>query len=81
MTYHKKRKLAVKKITEHLVDGGDFLITLYNPEYRQQTADGNMKCLGKYDISNDRTLIVTYHNSFDSISKLVYGTQFYEIYD
>ncbi len=81
ITDSKKRKIAVKKITEHLVDGGDFLITLYNPEYRKLAADGNLKCLGKYDISNDRTLIVTYYNSFDSTSNLVSGTQFYEIYD
>jgi len=76
-----KRERAIKRITEHLVDNGDFLITLYNPEYRLISADGNIKCLGKYDISDNRTLIVTYYNLYNKFSNLVYGTQFYEIYD
>lgn len=81
ITDSEKRKQAVKKVIEHLADNGDFLITLYNPEYRIKSADGNMKCLGKFDISNDRTLIVTSYNSYDSASSRIYGTQFYEIYD
>ncbi len=81
ITDREKRKQAVKKITEHLVDGGDFLITLYNPDYRKQTADGNMRYLGKYDISDNRTLVISYYNSFSSTSNLVSGIQFYEIYD
>lgn len=81
ITSKEKRKNTVKKIIDHLTDDGDFLITLYNPEYRLKTVDGNMKCLGRYELSNDRTLIVTYYNSFDSNTNLVHGTQFYEIYD
>lgn len=81
ITSREKRKNTMKKIIEHLTDEGDFLITLYNPEYRLRTVDGNMKCLGRYELANDCTLIVTYYNSFDSNTNLVQGKQFYEIYD
>jgi SAM-dependent methyltransferase len=81
ITDSQKRKQAVSRIIEHLADNGDLLITLYNPEYRVKSADGNMKCLGKYDIANEQTLIVTYYNSLDSTANRIYGTQFYEIYD
>lgn len=76
-----KREQAIKRITEHIADNGDLLITLYNPVYRLKAADGNIKCIGKFDISGNRTLIVTYYNSYDKLLNLVYGTQFYEIYD
>lgn len=76
-----KRKQAIKRIAEHLVANGDLLITLYNPAYRLKSADGNIKCMGKFDISGSRTLIVTYYNLYNQSANLIYGTQFYEIYD
>lgn len=81
ITEKQKRKQALKRIFEHLADNGDFLITLYNPTYRLKSVDGNIKCFGKFDISDNRTLIVTYYNSYNQSANLVYGTQFYEIYD
>jgi len=81
ITDREKRKKAITGIYEHLYDKGDFLVTLYNPDYRLKSADGNMKCMGSFDLSMNRTLTVTYYNSYDQASNLVYGTQFYEIYD
>ena len=77
ITDKERRKEAIKKISMHLVDNGDFLVTLYNPLYRLKSVDGNIKCMGKFDISDNRTLIVTYYNSFNQSENLVYGTQFY----
>ena len=76
-----KRKQAIKKIFEHLSDNGDFLVTLYNPAYRLKSVDGNTKYMGKFNISDNRTLIVTYYNLYNQPANLVYGIQFYEIYD
>lgn len=76
-----KMKQAIRRISRHLADCGDLLITLHNPKYRVKSADGNMKCLGKFNISNNRTLIITFFNLYDPITNLVHGTQFYEIFD
>lgn len=81
ITDKEKRRRAIKRIHGLLADGGDFLVTLYNPPYRLKSADGNMKYIGKFDISGNRTLIVTYCNLYNKAASLVYGTQFYEIYD
>lgn len=76
-----KRKKAIQRIYEHLKTGGVFLCTLYNPEYRKKTADGNLKSLGKYNIENNKTLIVSYYNNYSVSDSLLNGTQYYEIYD
>lgn len=81
ITDKEKRRKAITGIYKHLSDDGDFLVTLYNPDYRLKSADGNMKCMGSFNLSMDRTLTITYNNSYDQASNLVYGTQFYEIYD
>lgn len=76
-----RRKLAFRCIYDHVNTGGSFFCTLYNPAYRIKSADGNLKCLGKYDIGENKTLLITHFNSYDSERNLIYGTQFYEIYD
>ncbi len=81
ITDKEKRRKAIKSIFKHLADDGDFFITLYNPAYRLKSVDGKIKCIGKFDIPEDRTLIVTHYNSYNQPDNLVYGTQFYEIYD
>ncbi len=75
-----KRKMAIRKVYEHLTPDGIFFCTLYNPEYRISLADGNIRYLGKYDLEDGRTLIVTYYNIFAPAYGIVSGTQFYEIY-
>lgn len=76
-----KRKQAFRKIYDHLTSNGIFFCTLYNPQYRIKIADGNIRYLGKYDIDNNKTLVITYYNVYSSEKKLINGTQFYEIYD
>lgn len=76
-----KRKQAFQKIYDHLTQNGIFFCTLYNPEYRIKIADGNIRYLGKYNIDNQKTLVITYYNVYSSEMKLIIGTQFYEIYD
>ncbi|HVI39150.1 MAG TPA: class I SAM-dependent methyltransferase [Anaerovoracaceae bacterium] len=76
-----KRRKAFRKIYKHLAPDGIFFCTLYNPEYRIQQADGNIRYLGKYNLDNNKTLVVTYYNVFASEWGIISGTQFYEIYD
>lgn len=75
-----KRRKAIRRIHEHLTPDGIFFCTLYNPEYRVSQADGSIRYLGKYDLEDGRTLIVTYYNVFVPAYGIVTGTQFYEIY-
>lgn len=76
-----KRRRTFQKIFDHLTSDGIFFCTLYNPEYRIKIADGNIHYLGKYNIDNKKTLVVTYYNVFSQDKKMIQGTQFYEIYD
>lgn len=76
-----KRRQALKKIYHHLRPNGIFFCSLYNPEYRIKMADGAMKYLGKYNLENDQTMVVTYYNVYFSEARIITGTQFYEIYD
>lgn len=75
-----KRKKAVRRIYDHLTPDGMFFCSLYNPEYRISLADGNIRYQGKYDLTDGRSLVVTYYNVFAAAYGIVSGTQFYEIY-
>jgi len=75
-----KRRLAIRRIHEHLTDDGIFFCTLYNPSYRIQQADGSIRYLGKYDLDDNRTMVVTYYNVYSPKWSVISGTQFYEIY-
>lgn len=77
----KKRKLALRRIYEHLTPNGIFFCTLYNPAYRIQQADGNIRYLGKYDLGSGRSLVITYYNIYSPGECMISGTQFYEIYE
>lgn len=76
-----KRRLAIRRIYEHLTPDGIFFCTLYNPEYRIEQADGSLRYLGKYKLENGRTLVITYYNIYAPEWRIVSGTQFYEIYE
>ncbi|MBF4691519.1 class I SAM-dependent methyltransferase [Fusibacter ferrireducens] len=80
ITDKEKRQRAFQNIYNHLEPGGVFFCTLYNPEYRKKIADGNLKCLGKFDIGDHRNLMVTYYNHYSIGDELITGMQFYEIY-
>ena len=77
----KKQEIALNRIYEHLEDDGIFICTLYNPAYRQKTADGQLRHLGVFKIDQTKSLIVSYYNQYDTKNKNVTGLQFYEIYD
>ncbi len=75
-----KRRQALRRIYEHLAPDGVFFCTLYNPGYRIQQADGLLKFFGRYDLENNKTLIVTFYNVYSPAYGIISGTQFYEIY-
>jgi len=78
------KELQVKvliKIAEHLNKDGIFICTLQNPLIRLKTADGTLRILGKFDINDNRNMIISYMNRYDKNTKLVSGFQFYEIFD
>lgn len=77
----KKRKLALRRINEHLTPDGIFFCTLYNPSYRIQQADGSIRYLGKYDLGGSKALTITYYNVYSPATGIISGTQYYEIYE
>jgi SAM-dependent methyltransferase len=81
ITDKKKRDQAIQRIFYCLLPGGTYFCTLYNPDYRVKFADGNMKCLGEFEIGEDRKLIVTYFNSYIENLQMIKSIQFYEIFD
>jgi SAM-dependent methyltransferase len=72
---------ALTKISEHLNKDGIFICTLQNPVIRLKSADGTLRMLGKFDLNEDRNMIISYMNRYDENTKLVSGFQFYEIFD
>lgn len=80
ITDKESRRKAINRITTHTKVGGTFLCTLYNPSYRLKSADGNMKSLGKFGLGGNKTLIVSYYNTYSQNENLISGTQYYEIY-
>lgn len=76
-----KRRQALRRIARHLTRDGIFFCTLYNPEYRKSLADGQVRYLGKYDLGDGRSLVVTYYNVFSPETGIISGSQFYEIYE
>ena len=76
-----KRRKAIRKIYEHLTPDGIFFCTLYNPGYRIRQADGSLRYLGKYDLGDKKTLVVTYYNVYSPGPGIISGTQFYEIFE
>ena len=76
-----KRKMALKGIYDCLLPGGLFFCSLYNPAYRIKQADGNLALLGKYDMENGKSLVVSFCNIYSERDKEICGAQFYEIHD
>lgn len=81
ITSKEKRKAALQRIFDHLNDHGAFFCTLYNPKHRVRSADGNLKCLGKFSMKDGNTLLITYYNACNPKNNTIFGTQFYEVYD
>lgn len=81
ITDSKRQQAALDKVYNHLDNEGTFVCTLYNPEYRIKTADGLLRVLGRFQIDENKSLVVSYYNNFNEKTKNVTGIQFYEIYD
>ncbi len=76
-----KQKRAFFKIFQHLEKNGTFVCTLYNPDHRMQTVDGQLRILGKFKVDKGKSLVISYYNQLENKSGVVSGMQFYEIYD
>ncbi len=80
ITDKEKRKQALARIYEHLMPGGLFFCSLYNPAYRIKSADGSLKMLGRFEMDANRTLAVSFYNAYSEKESMIRGVQFYEIY-
>jgi SAM-dependent methyltransferase len=76
----KKQQIAFQKVYQHIIPGGIFICTLYNPAQRIKTADGQIRLLGKFKIEQGKSLVISYFNQPGDKTGLVRGMQFYEIY-
>jgi SAM-dependent methyltransferase len=73
---------ALRCIREHLAGDGRFICTLHNPPVRLRCADGHPKILGEFPLFGGHgTLVLSSIEHYDATSRLVTGTQFYEIRD
>ena len=81
ITVASNREQALQAISNHLIPGGTFFCTLYNPQHRIKSADGIMKLLGRFSLAENKVLVVTYQNTYLPEQQQVTGTQYYEIYD
>jgi SAM-dependent methyltransferase len=72
---------ALQCISKHLKPGGIFICTLHNPTTRLKTADGITRQLGEFKLNDNKKMIVSYSNLFNSETRIVSGFQLYEIYN
>ena len=74
--------LALRRIYDHLADGGRFICTLHNPVIRLKTLDGQLRLIGDYPRSDGKgRLFFWLIEKLDSQTGIVDGRQFYEEYD
>ncbi len=76
-----KRQQAMKRVFEHLLPGGMFFVSLYNPAYRISLADGAERPLGGFVMPDGHTLQVMAQNIYIPEEGLIRGEQVYEVYD
>jgi SAM-dependent methyltransferase len=71
---------ALARIYQHVCDGGRFICTLHNPPVRRQRADGQFRLLSRFP-QPEGTLLLWGLATYDTVTHLVEGMQFYEEYD
>ncbi|XDD48647.1 methyltransferase domain-containing protein [Leptospira sp. WS92.C1] len=64
-----------------LADKGKFILTLQNPKIRLKDADGLIRVMGEFTLSNSRKLVVSYYNEYKKKQGIATGMQFYEFYN
>lgn len=72
-----KRKLALERIRNHMLEGGAFICTLHNPSARQLTMDGTNRLIGEFACPNGDRLVVSSRISYDPTSQMATGVQIY----
>ena len=80
ITSSEKQFEALQNISSHLDKEGKFILTLQNPVTRLKNADGELRTLGEFNIDNERKIVLSSINKFNSEDKTVTGYQYYEIY-
>ena len=81
ITDQTKRLQTIRHIFGHLLPGGMFFVSLYNPAYRISLADGEERPLGGFVMPDGHTLQVKFRNEYIPEQGLIRGEQVYEIYD
>lgn len=81
ITHAPTRAAAIARIYDHLLPGGVFFLSLYNPAYRIRMADGAEHMLGSFPMPEGRTLKVLYRNEYNRAEGIIQGEQVYEIRD
>ena len=76
-----QRLSALRRIREHLAEGGRFVVTLQNPVVRTADMDGAERSLGKYAMDNGNSLTVRVRMGYNPTTQLASGEQTYEISD
>jgi SAM-dependent methyltransferase len=77
-----QQRRTMRRIYEHLSDGGRFICTLHNPSVRLKNVDGSKKLLGRFPIEEENGVLFLWSlENFSGEDKIVSGYQFYEIYD
>jgi SAM-dependent methyltransferase len=72
---------ALQCISNHLKPDGIFICTLQNPTVRLKTADGVTRQLGEFILNDNKRMIVSYSNKYNTDNGIVSGFQLYEIFD
>jgi SAM-dependent methyltransferase len=76
-----KQLQALKLISDHLEDGGTFILTLQNPNTRLKMADGVNRVLGEFELRDNKCMKISYLNLFNPSEKIVCGHQYYEVFN
>lgn len=76
-----KHKSTLERIRVRLMESGEFICTLHNPEIRVMSLNGQSTTLGKFPTASGGSLLVRCQFNYDPVKRLAYGFQFYELRD
>jgi SAM-dependent methyltransferase len=76
------QRAALSSIYSHLSEKGRLICTLHNPAVRLKTVDGQIHGRGTFLLPDAAgSLVLSSRENYDANTQLVYGEQFYELYD
>ena len=73
-----RQESVLRRVREHLADGGKFICTLQNPVVRTATMDGSVRPVGEFPMEGGTLLRVSSRLEFDAGTGLASGEQYYE---